>query len=120
MAKRTTNDGVRLNKSAMVRELLEKNPDARPVEIARQLSERGIELTNTYASILKSKYMAQKRGGRKPRGRTAVARRSASTHANTRTGLEQIRDDYRRRLVDLRGDLQRQLNEVEKQLGYLG
>ena len=121
MAKRTgENNEARVNKSAAVREILGKNPDAKPGDIARQLSERGIEMSNTYASILKSKYLAQKLGGRKKRGRTAAARRGGPTPATTGTGFEQIRDDYRRRLRELRSDLEEQLREIDRQLSSLG
>ena len=45
----------KVNKTSMIRDLIAKNPSAKPAEIVKELAEKGIEVTNTFVSVTKSR-----------------------------------------------------------------
>jgi hypothetical protein len=45
----------KVNKTSMIRDLITKNPSAKPSEIVKELAEKGIEVTNTFVSVTKSR-----------------------------------------------------------------
>src|SRR5947209_4634324 len=55
MAKATGGNGKRLNKSAMIREVLAQNPKAGSKEIVAQLAQRGVKVAPTLVYYIKSK-----------------------------------------------------------------
>lgn len=45
----------KVSKTKLVRELLEKNPALKPMDIVKIMGEKGVEITNRYVSIIKNK-----------------------------------------------------------------
>lgn len=45
----------KISKSEVVRDLLEKDPSLKPMDIVKIMGEKGIEITNRYVSIIKNK-----------------------------------------------------------------
>jgi len=45
----------KVNKTSMIRDLITKNPSAKPTEIVKELAEKGIKVTNTFVSVTKSR-----------------------------------------------------------------
>lgn len=50
----------KVSKSDVVRDLLEKNPSLKPMDIVKIMGEKGIEITNRYVSIIKNKIKKSK------------------------------------------------------------
>jgi hypothetical protein len=46
---------LKVNKTSMIRDLITKNPSAKPTEIVKELAEKGIKVTNTFVSVTKSR-----------------------------------------------------------------
>ncbi|MFL5339216.1 MAG: hypothetical protein ACJ8F7_03530 [Gemmataceae bacterium] len=69
MAKSTSGNGKRINKSEAIRELLAQNPKAGSKEIVTQLSQRGIKVAPTLVYYIKSK---QNHAARKAKRQRAV------------------------------------------------
>ena len=53
--KATEKASPKVNKTSMIRDLITKNPSAKPSEIVKELAEKGIEVTNTFVSVTKSR-----------------------------------------------------------------
>lgn len=45
----------KVSKTKLVRELLEKNPSLKPMDIVKIMGDKGVEITNRYVSIIKNK-----------------------------------------------------------------
>jgi arginine repressor len=50
-----TEKAPKVNKTSMIRDLIAKNPSAKPAEIVKELAEKGIEVTSTFVSVTKSR-----------------------------------------------------------------
>jgi len=50
-----TEKAPKVNKTSMIRDLIAKNPSAKPAEIVKELAEKGIEATSTFVSVTKSR-----------------------------------------------------------------
>ena len=74
-----------VNKSAAVKEILAKNPDAPVKEIVARLASEGIEISENYVYSLKKK----RKGGR-PTGSKAVAQSSAKASNSATITIEDI------------------------------
>lgn len=82
MAKKQA-DGDGVNKSQAIREYLTANPDVKPIDVAKALSEKGIDVSPAFVSQIKLKL---KQGGGEPkrpgrRKKAAAAPRAAAAAA---------------------------------------
>lgn len=68
----------KVSKSEVVRDLLEKDPSLKPMDVVKIMGEKGIEITNRYVSIIKNKVKKSK-GEKKI---SAAKRRFNSSHSN--------------------------------------
>ena len=105
-----------INKSALIRGILDKAPDTKPSEIVAQLKEKGIEISRAFASVTKSNYRRAK-SGRKVRttGRAYRRARASSNGAS----LEEITAHYREALTAKRNELRVELAHIERRLASL-
>ncbi len=78
-ARKSTNGGV--NKSAAIRDYLDKDPKAKPLEIVSALSDKGVDVTASFVSNVKSKI--KKSGRRRKRRATASASSNGRSSAQT-------------------------------------
>ena len=46
---------TKINKTDMIRDIVTKNPEAKPADIVKQLAEKGVKITNTFVSVVKSR-----------------------------------------------------------------
>jgi hypothetical protein len=106
-----------VNKSAAVREILAKNPNAKPSEISAQLKDKGIQISPTFASVVKSNYR-RAQSGKKVRT-TGRAYRRARAANNGATSLAEITTRYRRALDAKRKELRTELSQIERRLAAL-
>ncbi len=82
MAKKQA-DGDGVNKSQAIREYLTANPDVKPIDVAKALSDKGIDVSPAFVSQIKLKL---KQGGGEPkrpgrRKKAAAAPRAAAAPA---------------------------------------
>lgn len=60
------------NKASIVRDLLEKNPSLKPMDIVKIMGEKNIEISNRYVSIIKNKIKKSANGAER---KISVAKR---------------------------------------------
>ena len=91
MAKKASAEKV--NKTAEVKKLLAKNPDASPKAVSAELNKRGIKMTPAYVSTIKTNL--RKQPGRKSlNGRKSTAKGGADmVSASSLKELKKLVDD---------------------------
>lgn len=83
------------NRSAAIRNYLSKHPNAKPREVAEKLAAKGVKVSNTYVSVVKSKMTGEQ-------GRPAI--RTATPATNPADQLVSIDDLLRtKQFVDTFG-----------------
>ncbi len=77
-----------VNKSAEIRGYLEENPNAGPTEIVEALAQKGVEVTPSFVSNIKSKT----KSGLGPRRRGRAGGSSGVTSVNALVGAKKLID----------------------------
>ncbi len=107
--------GEKVNKSAAIRAELEKNPSAKPSQVVKALAEKGIQVSPTFVSVVKSK--DGKRAGSTKRGpRAKGKRRRAPGRNGTPMHLHEADRNYVSWLKGIKASLESQLAAVGRRL----
>lgn len=77
-----------VNKSAAIRDYLDEHPNAGPTEIVEALAKKGVEVTPSFVSNIKSKT----KSGLGPRRRGRTAGSSGVTSVNALVGAKKLID----------------------------
>lgn len=88
-------DENKVSKTQLVRELLDKDPTLKPMDIVKIMGEKGVEINNRYVSIIKNKIKNVKSGDKKvsvAKRRMGGSKHEASGSLNDILAIKDIYD----------------------------